>query len=357
MSLPSHVLSVAVGFDSIGKQWVFDSVSFDQLKPYNFGEANAGFPVNAEEGLRAICLLALLVKRARLRDLSRKIPKRLRAVIDPYWNSKAGAAWPGTLFGKNPWKKYIHGFIKSGELFLDLDDSVAIELHFVELKTGQQPPTIDAILLQFHSPAPEIEIEDPLTINVHKAGQVISSIEQKGSLRPKTQIKVEITAPIEESICVYWIDSGDNGLAPLYPKLDPRLNFSDEDACGFGGDDEFKTYRIPANRTVGISGNGGIETCLVLRRQKSFDEEESSTIENIIAQTLKARNPSSFLNSPEYRYGTSEDFRDMDRRESETRLEPGWQIEAWEAKLAEELEPYYEWLHLFHIPNLGSKVI
>ncbi len=356
MSTPSHLLSVSIGFDPKARKWVFEEVSFNDLEPYCFGEKNEGFPVNAEEGLRAIGLLALLVKRARTRDLSNRIPTGLRATVDPYWNSKAGAGWPAILFGENPWKTYIHGHTKSGDLFLDLDDSIEIEIHFMDLKTGQHPPTIDDVILQFRTPAKGAEIEDPLIINVRKAGQVISSIEQRGSLRPKTQIRVEITAPIAESLCVFWIDSGNNGFFPLYPEIDSRLKLTSEEACAFGGDDDFKTYQIPAKKTVGISGTGGIETCLVLRRRASFDEEVRATIQDTIQEVVELRNPSSFIESPQYRFGTSENFRNMERQASETRLEAGWQIEEWEAQLAEKMAPHYEWLHLFHIPNPGSQV-
>jgi len=356
MAPSTHLLSVSLGYNPITKRWDFEEIGFDHFESYCFGESNEGFPVNAEEGLRAICLLALQVKRARMRGLTSEVPPGLRAMIDPYWNSKAKAGWPSILFGENPWKKYIHGFIKNGRLHLDLDDTVNVDVLFQGLKTGQHPPVIDQILELFSHPSQENEEEDALIINVHKAAQIISNIEQRGSLRPNDQIKVEITAPIEDEICVFWIDSGNNGFFPLYPVIDSRLKLSPEEACGFSSDDGFKTYRIPSNQTIGISGTGGIETCLVLRRPQSFTKADRSAIQGIIEQNLESRDPTFFFENPKYIFGTREDFRNMEPRISETRLEPGWQIEQWEGQLAEQLAPYYEWLHLFHIPNRGSKV-
>ena len=353
---PTHKLTVLIGFNSQSNLWEAEYIKFDDVDHYDFGEESLPLPANAKPGIRALCLLAVLVKQARFRGAAVVIPAKLKEHLKPYWNSRYKADWPKTLFGENPLGKYIHASQRSGDFFLNFDKSVEIEIDYTGLKTGQHPPTWNKFLSQYYTSDGPPEEDTPLIINVHKAGHIISNIEQKGFVRTGNQIKLEITAPIEESICVFWIDSEDNGLFSLFPTLDSRLNLSEKEACYFSSDDGFRTHRIPAKRTIGISGDGGIETCLVLRRRETFTKADESEMQGIIEQILEDRNPTLLLEEPRYLYGTADDFRNMDRQVSETRLEPGWQVESWEAQLSQQLEPHYEWLHLLHIPNRGAQV-
>lgn len=355
MSAPSQkLLTVLIGFNHLSGRWEPEYIKFANNLHYDFGRSGLQLHPNAKRGVTAVCLLAVLVKRARSLGLPDVIiPDGLREHLKPYWSSRSGAEWPKKLFGENPRGKFIHDHVENGQFVLDFDQSVELEISFIDLKTGQKAPGLNTVLKQFSRSS--FEEEDSFFINVHKAGWTISSLNRKGGLRRHDQVWVEITAPIEESICAFWIDSHDNGLFTLHPTLDPRVNIPIEESCQLGGDEFLRTYRIPGKRTFGISGEGGIETCVVLRREREYSEVEEREIQQAISGILKGRNASAYLEHPKHTHGTIEELIADEPQTSDTRLEPAWQLKPWEFELAQKLQPHCDRLHLFHIPNRGSR--
>lgn len=346
------LLHLVVDHDKSYSNWKIASLQLDQGTVIRYGKDSKYS--SASPGIRSLsCLIAHQAYLRKLgQDYSKLSPSRHQS-LKSVWEAAKGVTpkWQYDLFKEDPFLRFIDS--EGGRPNFDVCFTKEIALCVESTANTKELSRKQLLDLRNFLTKPKGAKEEKFIIEILRGNSPISSEVQEGGLIFGDEIQIRASANFTGHLAVFWVSS-EHSVAELFPTLEIEIETGTSPADLKVTKEDIQ-LTIPADTTVRVDTEPGIESCIVLMRNKNFSVAESAQIKQKILQSIPERRTTAKLFQPDFKELSLLSKKSANAKPEENtsdfRLGSSLKLTEWETQLSQDLATSANRFFLFHIPN------